>query len=41
MKKVIHPSRAVALGFFIAIMAGTVLLLLPMARAAGERPRPA
>ena len=33
MNAVLHPARAVALGFLAAILAGTVLLLLPAARA--------
>ena len=39
MKTVIHPARAVALGFLLAIVAGTVLLMLPAARSeAGSAP---
>ncbi|MBQ5949107.1 TrkH family potassium uptake protein [Massilia sp. ST3] len=33
MKAVLHPARAVALGFLAAILAGTALLMLPAARA--------
>ncbi len=33
MNKVIHPARAVALGFLLAIVIGTALLMLPLARA--------
>ncbi|GGX80541.1 TrkH family potassium uptake protein [Massilia dura] len=33
---VVHPARAVVLAFFLAILAGTVILTLPAARAAGE-----
>lgn len=33
MNKVLHPARAVALGFLLAIVIGTVLLMLPLARA--------
>jgi len=36
MKTIIHPARAVALGFLLTILFGTVLLALPMARAGGE-----
>lgn len=36
MKTIIHPARAVTLAFLIAILAGTLLLMLPAARAAGE-----
>lgn len=35
MKTILHPARAVALAFMLAILAGTVLLMLPAARAAG------
>lgn len=35
MNKVIHPARAVALGFLLAILAGTAMLMLPLARADG------
>lgn len=35
MKTLIHPARAVALGFLLAIVAGTLLLMLPAARAGG------
>lgn len=31
-----HPARAVALGFFAAILAGTLLLMLPLARPDGQ-----
>lgn len=33
MKAILHPARAVALGFLAAIAAGTLLLMLPAARA--------
>ncbi len=33
MKTVLHPARIVALGFALAILAGTLLLMLPAARA--------
>ena len=33
MSKILHPARAVALGFLLAILAGTALLMLPLARA--------
>lgn len=36
MKAVIQPARAVALAFALAILAGTLLLMLPAARSAGE-----
>jgi trk system potassium uptake protein TrkH len=36
MNKVIHPARAVALGFLLAILAGTAMLMLPLARADGS-----
>ena len=32
---ILHPTRAVALGFLLAILAGTLVLLLPAARSAG------
>jgi len=35
MKTVIHPARAVALAFLFAIVAGTLLLMLPAARSEG------
>ena len=35
MKTVLHPARAVALGFLLAILFGMLLLLLPGARSAG------
>lgn len=35
MRTVLHPARAVALAFLAAIAAGTLLLMLPAARAAG------
>jgi len=35
MKAIIHPARAVTLGFRLTILFGTVLLALPMARAGG------
>ncbi|MGI4846263.1 MAG: TrkH family potassium uptake protein [Janthinobacterium lividum] len=35
MKTLIHPARAVALGFLLASVAGTLLLMLPAARADG------
>ncbi len=35
MNKVIHPARAVALGFLLAILVGTAMLMLPLARADG------
>ncbi|RZA31911.1 MAG: TrkH family potassium uptake protein [Lysobacteraceae bacterium] len=35
MKTLIHPARAVALAFLLAILAGTLLLTLPAARADG------
>ena len=39
MRKRIHPARAVALVFLLAILAGTLLLMLPAARvAAGAAP---
>lgn len=36
MKAVIHPARAVTLAFFVAIIAGTLLLMLPAARPGGQ-----
>ena len=39
MKSLLHPARAVALGFLFAIVVGTVLLMLPLAHAEG-RPAP-
>ena len=36
MRSVLHPARAVALGFLMAIVIGTVLLMLPVSRAGGE-----
>jgi len=35
LKALIHPARAVALGFLLAILFGTLVLLLPAARSAG------
>ena len=35
MKTILHPARAVALAFMAAILVGTLLLMLPAARAAG------
>ena len=35
MKTILHPARAVALAFLLAILFGTVLLALPAARADG------
>lgn len=35
MKTLIHPARAVVLAFLVAIVAGTLLLMLPAARADG------
>ncbi len=35
MNAVLHPARAVALGFLAAILAGTALLMLPVAHAGG------
>jgi trk system potassium uptake protein TrkH len=35
MKAIIHPARAVALAFLAAILAGTLLLMLPQAHSAG------
>ncbi|MCR5881311.1 hypothetical protein [Phenylobacterium sp. J367] len=39
---VLHPTRAVPLAFLAAILAGTVLLMLPLATAAsgGDHPEP-
>ena len=39
MKAIIHPARAVTLAFLIAIMVGTALLMLPVARS-GEGAAP-
>lgn len=36
MKAVLHPARAVALGFLVAILVGTLLLMLPAARPGGQ-----
>lgn len=36
MRSVLHPARAVALAFFLAILVGTVLLMLPVAHAEGQ-----
>ena len=36
MGQLFHPSRIVALGFLIAIVAGTVLLRLPLSQAKSE-----
>ncbi|WEF31988.1 TrkH family potassium uptake protein [Pseudoduganella chitinolytica] len=36
MNVISHPSRTVALGFMLAIFAGTLLLMLPWARPAGQ-----
>lgn len=36
MRTQLHPARTVALGFFAAIVAGTLLLMLPLARASGQ-----
>jgi len=36
MKAVLHPARAVALGFLAAILAGTALLMLPAARSGDD-----
>ncbi len=35
MKTLLHPTRTVALGFLLAILAGTALLMLPQAQAQG------
>ena len=35
MRTVLHPARAVALGFLLVIAAGAALLMLPAARAGG------
>jgi len=36
MKSLLHPTRAVALGFLLAILLGTVLLMLPWSHAQGQ-----
>ncbi len=36
MKQLLHPTRAVALGFLLTIIVGTVLLMLPVSQANGE-----
>lgn len=36
MKALLHPTRTVALAFLLAIVVGTVLLMLPMAHAEGR-----
>jgi len=36
MNKILHPARVVVLLFALAILAGTVILMLPLARANGE-----
>lgn len=36
MKSILHPARAVALGFLAAIMVGTTLLMLPVSHAEGQ-----
>jgi len=36
MKSLLHPTRAVALGFLIAIFVGTSLLMLPLSHAEGQ-----
>ena len=36
MRQLLHPSRSVTLGFLFAIVAGTVLLRLPLSQAKGE-----
>ncbi len=36
MKSLLHPTRAVALGFLFAIVVGTVLLMLPASHAEGR-----
>jgi trk system potassium uptake protein len=38
MRQLLHPSRAVALGFLFTIVAGTLLLRLPLSHAKGEAP---
>lgn len=36
MKSLLHPTRAVALGFLLAILVGTSLLMLPLSHAEGQ-----
>jgi trk system potassium uptake protein len=36
MRRVLHPSRVVALGFLLTIVAGALLLKLPLSQAKGE-----
>lgn len=36
MKSILHPARAVALGFLIAIAIGTALLMLPVSHVEGR-----
>lgn len=36
MKSILHPARAVALAFLIAIAVGTVILMLPLSQAQGQ-----
>lgn len=36
MRSVLHPARAVALAFLLAILVGTVLLMLPVSHAEGQ-----
>lgn len=36
MRSLLHPARTVALAFFLAIMAGTLLLMQPWAQAQGQ-----
>jgi|TARA_R100001143_G_scaffold61610_2_gene62869 trk system potassium uptake protein TrkH len=36
MRFLLHPARAVAFGFLVAILAGTLLLMLPVSHAAAE-----
>lgn len=36
MKSLLHPARAVALGFLLAILLGTLLLMLPASSAEGQ-----
>src|SRR3990167_1308745 len=36
MKSLLHPTRAVALGFLFAILLGTLLLMLPLSHAEGQ-----
>lgn len=36
MKTILHPARAVTLGFLVAIVIGTILLMLPAAHAGGS-----